>query len=146
MDDSIAIGIYIFNNLIYSLAAYPMGIWADKWGMKRVYIGGLIIFAVVYAGMAYADSAVLFFVLFFLYGVYAAATEGIAKAWISNLTDAQNTATAIGTYTAFQSVLTLVASTLAGVIWMAFGASATFILTAVITLAVVIYLHFFYKE
>ena len=146
MDDSLAIGIYIFYNLIYALAAYPMGVWADKWGMKRVYIGGLLIFAVVYIGMAYANSAALFFVLFFLYGIYAAATEGIAKAWISNLTDAQNTATAIGTYTTFQSVLTLAASTLAGVIWMVFGASTTFLLTGVITLVVVVYLNFFYKE
>ena len=146
MDDSLAIGIYIFYNLIYALAAYPMGVLADKWGMKRVYIGGLLVFAMVYGGMAFANSAMMFFALFFLYGIYAAATEGIAKAWISNLTDTQNTATAIGTYTAFQSVLMLVASTMAGVIWMAFGASATFLLTGVITLAVVVYLYFFYKD
>ena len=146
MDDTLAIGIYIFYNLIYALAAYPMGVLADKWGMKRVYIGGLLVFAMVYGGMAFVNSSMMFFALFFLYGVYAAATEGIAKAWISNLTDTQNTATAIGTYTAFQSVLMLVASTMAGVIWMAFGASATFLLTGVITLAVVVYLYFFYKD
>ncbi len=39
-----------------------------------------------------------FFGLFLIYGVYAAATEGIAKAWISNVSDSKDTATAIGTY------------------------------------------------
>ena len=138
-NDTIVIGVYIFYNLIYAIFAYPLGILADKIGMKKIFISGLVLFATVYFGMAYAESEVIFIALFFLYGVYAAATEGIAKAWITNICNKENTATAIGTYTAFQSVATMLASTLAGVIWFSFGAAATFLMSGVIAIGVSIY-------
>jgi hypothetical protein len=47
--------------------------------------------------------------------------------WIANIGDRSNTATAIGTYTAFQSIATLLASFLAGLIWFYAGASTTFL-------------------
>jgi MFS family permease len=139
-DDRIVIGIYIFYNLIYALFSYPMGMLADKIGLKRVLISGLILFALVYAGFGFNSSGVGFAILFFLYGIYAAATEGISKAWITNITDKGDVATAIGTFTAFQSICTLIASSLAGLIWFKFGATATFTSSAVITLFVAIYL------
>jgi MFS family permease len=141
LSDSMAIGIYIFYNLVYALASYPMGIWADKWGMKRVYLSGLLMFAIVYAGVSFANSTLQFLGLFLLYGIYAAATEGVAKAWITNICDKKDTATAIGTFTAFQSVMTLLASTFAGFIWANFGAPATFLLTAVMAVVVMLYLQ-----
>jgi MFS family permease len=140
IDDRMVIGIYIFYNLVYALASYPLGILADKLGLKRVLIAGLVIFAVVYMGFAFNSSIAGFIALFLLYGIYAAATEGISKAWITNISDKADTATAIGTYTAFQSICTLIASSLAGLIWLKFGAMATFALSAGVTLVVAIYL------
>jgi MFS family permease len=137
--DTIVIGIYIFYNLIYVLFSYPLGILADKIGMKKIVVVGLLLFAATYIGMAYAQSTVMFLGLFFLYGIYAAATEGIVKAWITNICQKQNTATAIGTFTAFQSMATLIASSLAGTIWFMFGAAATFIFSGLIALLVSIY-------
>ena len=84
LDDTSIIGVYIFYNLIYALFAFPIGILADKIGLKKVFIFGLSLFAIVYFGMATNTNLYVFFGLFFLYGVYAAATEGISKAWISN--------------------------------------------------------------
>jgi MFS family permease len=139
LDDTSVIGVYIFYNLIYALFAFPIGIVADKIGLKRVFIFGLMLFAIVYFGMAANDNLYIFIALFFLYGVYAAATEGISKAWISNISDKKDVATAIGTYSAFQSVCTMVASALAGFIWFQFGASSIFILTGIATLCVIMY-------
>ena len=51
----------------------------------------------------------------------ASATEGMAKAWISNIAKREETATAIGTYEALRSVATLLASSLAGLIWYSLG-------------------------
>ena len=39
------IGVYVFYNLIYALFSYPMGLLADKIGMKPTFILGLIMFA-----------------------------------------------------------------------------------------------------
>ena len=41
LSDSMVIGIYIFYNLIYALAAFPMGIIADKVGLKKIFIIGM---------------------------------------------------------------------------------------------------------
>ena len=139
LSDTGVIAVYIFYNLVYAIFAFPLGILADKIGFKRMLIFGLILFAIVYFGMSVNTNFYLFFALFFLYGIYAAATEGISKAWISNITDRKDTATAIGTYSGFQSICTMLASSIAGLIWFKFGASATFIVTAAMTIVVVFY-------
>ena len=139
LDDTTVIGIYIFYNLIYALFAFPAGILGDKIGLKTVFISGLLLFAVVYYGMAVNTNLYFFYVLFFLYGIYAAATEGIANAWITNITDKKDTATAIGTYSGLQSVCTMLASSLTGLIWYQYDASIAFIITSIVTLIVIIY-------
>lgn len=137
--DQWVIGIYIFYNVVYAVFAYPLGIAADRIGMKKVFTGGLCLFACVYAGMAFAQTQTAFLFLFFLYGLYAAATEGIAKAWITNISEKKDAATAIGTYTAFQSICALGASVLAGVLWQWKGAGAVFLLSAGVTAVVAMY-------
>jgi MFS family permease len=143
LGDRAVIGAYIFYNLIYAISSYPLGFLADKIGMKKILVSGLVLFAIVYVGMAYAESNSTFLALFFIYGIYAAATEGIAKAWITNICHRDDTATAIGTYTAFQSIATLLASSLAGMIWFYAGASTTFLLSGIVALVVAIYISRF---
>ncbi len=140
LDDSNVITIYIFYNLVYAFFAFPLGMLADKIGLKKIFIFGLSIFTIVYGGMAFAIQSYHFYILFFLYGVYAAATEGISKAWITNISFKEDTATAIGTYSAFQSICTMLASSLAGFLWYQFGANVTFVVSAVMVLGVVLYI------
>ncbi|MFZ5554786.1 MAG: MFS transporter [Bacteroidota bacterium] len=142
LSDAGVIGIYIFYNLIYALFAFPMGILADKIGLKTIFVFGIFIFSGVYFGMAFMNSFYGFMFLFFLYGIYAAATEGISKALITNITDKKETATAIGTFTGFQSIFAMLASTLAGVIWYFTNAETTFVITAGVSLAVAFYFIF----
>lgn len=140
LNDTAVIGVYIFYNFIYALLAYPAGIIADKLGLQKVFLFGLFIFALVYAGFAFNHNLIIFIILFALYGLYAAATEGISKAWISNLVDKSETATAIGTYTGFQSIASLLASSICGLLWYNFGGLRTFLVTVAVTLIVIIYL------
>jgi MFS family permease len=140
LDDTMVIGVYIFYNLIYALFAFPIGIVADKVGMKTIIVIGLLLFSVVYFGMSINTNLYLFFGLFFLYGIYASATEGISKAWISNITDKKDTATAIGTFSGLQSFCAMFASSLAGLIWFQFGATTTFLITAIAVIFIVLYM------
>ncbi|MBS1584010.1 MAG: MFS transporter [Bacteroidetes bacterium] len=142
VSDSGTIGVYIFYNVIYAAASFPIGILADRLGLKNVFVFGLLAFALVYAGMGLGHHLSMFFAMFFVYGIYAAATEGIAKAWISNITDAKDTATAIGTFTAFQSIFALLASSISGLLWMEFGATATMLVTATAALLAALYIIF----
>ena len=139
LEDTWVIGIYIFYNLIYALTAFPLGSFADKIGLKKMFLFGLIIFSLVYFGMGLTKNLYTIIALFFGYGIYAAATEGISKAWITNISKEENTATAIGTYSAFQSIVAMLASIMAGLIWFYFGANVTFLVTASATILVIIY-------
>jgi MFS family permease len=137
--NTITIAAYIFYNLIYAAASYPMGILADKFSFRKIIILGFSLFAFVYGGFAFNPSIAMIFVLFAVYGIYAAATEGVIKAWISNLAHKENTATAIGFYTSCESICTLLASIIAGALWVNFGSGSTFITTSAIALLVCIY-------
>ena len=140
LDDATVIGVYILYNLTYALAAYPMGIFADRLGLKKVFILGLLLFAAVYAGFAWAQGLPAFVGLFVLYGLYAAATEGISKAWISKVSGREDRATAIGFYTGFQSLAALIASTLMGAVWHFWGSAPAFGLAAAGTVGVAVYM------
>jgi len=142
LNDTAVIGVYIFYNLVFALLAYPIGIVADRIGLKKIFIAGLFVFSIVYIGFAFNNNIYFFLLLFLLYGIYAAATEGISKAWISNIVDKNDTATAIGTYSGFQSICAFIASSLCGLLWYNFGAKETFLVTAAITLLVIVYLSF----
>ncbi|OAD92780.1 ABC transporter permease [Aequorivita soesokkakensis] len=139
LDDTWVIGIYIFYNLIYALTAFPLGSFADKIGLKKMFVFGLIIFSLVYFGMGLTTNLYAIIALFFGYGIYAAATEGISKAWITNISRDENTATAVGTYSAFQSIIAMIASVMAGLLWFYFGANVTFLVTAIATVGVIVY-------
>ena len=48
ISDTGMISMYIFYNLVYALASYPLGAIADKIGLKTMLIAGLFLFAGVY--------------------------------------------------------------------------------------------------
>jgi MFS family permease len=138
--DTIVIGIYIFYNLIYALASWPAGWLADKLGMRNLMVIGVLMFSIVYIGFAFNHSIVGFLILFIIYGLYAACNEGISKAWISSLVPKNETATAIGTLSGFQSIATLLASSIAGFLWFNFGAIIAFGMSGAVAIIVALLL------
>lgn len=145
-DDRITIGAYILYNLVFALAAYPLGALADKIGIRKVFLSGLLLFALVYFLFGATQSTTVIFCAFVLYGIYAAATEGITKAWITNLSHGQNTATAVGFYTSCQSICTLLASIITGWLWEDAGSAVAFYATAGVTLVVFVYFLAAYRS
>lgn len=131
---------YMAFNLSYALLAFPLGRLADKLGFRRVLAGGLLLYAAVYAGMASGGPLSFYALLFVLYGLYCAATEGVAKAWLSNLVPPAQTGTAIGTFTAFQSLAVMWASTFAGLLWQWAGPAAAFAVPAAAAVVAAIFL------
>jgi MFS family permease len=140
VSDVKVIGLYVFYNLIYTLAAYPLGILADKIGFKKLLLSGFFIFSIVYFLIGFTSNIYFLLAAFLLYGIYAAATEGVSKAWITNITDKKDAATAVGTYSGFQSIAALLASSIGGFIWYKFGATAMFSFSAIGVLFVILYL------
>lgn len=138
--DTIAILGYVFYNLIYAFASYPIGILADKFGKKNTFIIGLIIFSAVYFGFAMNQNFYLVWLLFALYGIYAASTEGVSKAWVSDLVPDEFRGSAIGLLTMLSSFAVMIGSVLAGFLWDSFGAQVPFLLSSVVSLMIAIVL------
>src|SRR5205807_7276305 len=72
--------VYFGYNVVYALLATPLGALSDRLGRVPVLVAGYGAFALVYLGCGVAETHWHVYVLFLLYGVYAAATEGVAKA------------------------------------------------------------------
>jgi MFS family permease len=144
--DRVTIEAYILYNVVFALASYPLGAVADKIGIKKVFFSGLGLFALVYFLFGITNSTAVIFGAFFIYGIYAAATEGISKAWITNLAHVSDTATSIGFYTSAESICTLFASMIAGAIWDNLGSSFTFLATSVATIIVIGYFVFYLRQ
>ncbi len=117
---------YCFYNLIYALMSPYLGGMSDRIGRKKVLLFGLLVFAIVYVGFILATSASHFWILFGIYGLYMAATDGVGKAFAIDLLDEDKKATAIGYLGTVMGISTLVASTVAGLLWDHFGSAATF--------------------
>ena len=129
---------YIFYNLIYASASYPIGRMADKFGKRNIFIIGLLIFSLVYLGFATTSHEIIIWLLFALYGIYAAATEGVAKAWVSDLIPDQRRGTAIGLLTMLSSLAIMSGSFLTGILWDQFGSRIPFLITSCVSFIIVI--------
>ncbi|QNE42128.1 MULTISPECIES: MFS transporter [Hymenobacter] len=134
------IGLYVLYNFTYVLSAWPLGHLADRLGPRRLLVGGLLIFAVVYGGVALAQGPWVFAGFFALYGLYAAATEGVSKAWVSTLCAPADTGAALGTLGGLSSLAALGASTSAGLLWQWGGPALPFGLAAAVALGVAAFL------
>ncbi len=130
---SIAIIGYVFYNLVYAFTSYPIGKFSDRFGKKNIYIIGLIIYSIVYLGFAVSENFIITFILFALYGIYAASTEGIAKAWVTDLIPDEHRGKAIGILTMTTSLAIMSGSFLAGLLWDKFGSSVPFIFSSAVS-------------
>ncbi|MCA9973484.1 MAG: MFS transporter, partial [Anaerolineales bacterium] len=116
------LGMLATFNLVYALLSGPLGALSDRIGRRRVIGGGWLVYALLYLGFALAETAVHIWLLYALYGVYYAAVEGTAKAYVADLAGAAQRGTAFGWYHAVVGVAALPASLLAGVLWQGAGA------------------------
>jgi MFS family permease len=139
LSDTVMIGYYIFYNLCYALLSYPIGLVADKLGLKKILVSGLFMFALVYGTISFTGSTIVLGLIFLTYALYASATEGVSKALITNLSDKGDTATAVGFYSSFSSIFSLLASSLGGFIWFSFSSRAMFLFSAIGVAMVIVY-------
>jgi MFS family permease len=134
--DTLAIFGYVFYNLIYAGASYPFGKLSDRFGKNLIFGIGLLIFSLIYFGFALSTEMIFIWILFALYGIYSASTEGISKAWISDLVSDEMRGSAIGLVTMLSSFSIMLGSFTAGILWDSYGSTVPFLLSAVVSLVV----------
>jgi len=117
-------------NLVYALLATPLGVLSDHHGRMPVLLAGYVAFALVYAGWAMANSGWQTWVLFGVYGVYAAGTDGVARALVVDLVPNARRGTALGAFNGLTGFAALPANLLAGWAWSVYGPGSTVALGA----------------
>ncbi len=131
---------YIAYNIVYALACYPVGVVADKFGHKKLYITSIILFALTYMlfGSNFPQNYV-FILLFSLYGIFSAIEETTGKSWLSLHIPEQSRGKGFGLHLGLNTIGFLVGSILAGVLWHVFGSTYVFTGVGFIALAVATY-------
>ena len=107
--------------LIYAILSTPLGVLSDKIGRRKLIITGWLTYGLVYLGFALSSSGWQIWALFGLYGIYYAATEGVAKALVADLVAPERRGTAFGIYNAAIGLTVFPASLIAGLLWQGVG-------------------------
>ena len=121
---------YFVFNVVAATLATPLGHLSDRVGRRRLIVFGFAGYALVYAGFALAGHPASVWVLFALYGVPYAATEGMTRAYVVDLVPAPLRATALGGYTFAIGMAALPASLVAGLLWDRFTPAVPFVFSA----------------
>jgi MFS family permease len=126
--------VYLVTNLVSVVAAIPFGTLSDRIGKERILIAGFLIYAAVYYGFGVTTRTGVVISLFALYGLYSAATDGIQKAFISDLVDRNKKGTGLGIYNALAGITLLPASLIAGLLYDKINSHVPFYFGAVMAL------------
>jgi sugar phosphate permease len=97
-------------------------------------VTGWIIYGLVYLGLALSHTGLEIWVLFSIYGVYYALTEGVAKALVADIVPQEQRGTAYGLFNAAIGLTALPASLIAGILWQTVNPAAPFVFGATLSI------------
>jgi MFS family permease len=135
--------VYLVTSIVSVSLAIPLGSLSDKIGKEKILIAGFLIYGIVYYGFGVTKSVGTIVALFALYGLYSAATDGIQKAFVSDLIDKNKQGTGLGIYNALIGITLLPASLIAGLLYDKVGSGIPFYFGAVTAILSLILMVFF---
>jgi MFS family permease len=111
------IAVYAAYNAVYALLSYPLGALSDRAPRRLIFAGGLVAFSACYLGLGLTRNHLAAWILLVVYGAFTAATDGVGKAWASQLAGPDRQAGGQGIFQATQGGGILVAGLWAGFAW-----------------------------
>ena len=130
-DVGLAIGyvpaIMIVMNIVYAMFAYPAGAMADRLPARTLLVFGVGVLVVADVILVIATSPWIAFLGAALWGLHMALTQGLLSKLVADTAPAELRGSAFGIFNLVSGGALLLASIIAGLLWSAFGASATFI-------------------
>lgn len=117
---------YVLYNISQTIFATPAGMLADTFGAKKVFAAGLLVFSVVYFFFGFIRDSWWVWILFPVYGLYIAATDGVSKSYISEFITKKESGTYFGAYYTLTAIGVFFASFIGGFLWNTVNPGATF--------------------
>ncbi|WP_258083127.1 MFS transporter [Thermococcus thermotolerans] len=125
-----SIAFYALFNLIYALSAYPLGVYSDRFGKKRMITLGFGVAALAALAFAYARNLYTLIAAFVLYGIYIAIEDTVPRAYMADLAREYEKGTIIGAYHTVFGIFVLPASVIAGWLWGSYSLAYSFTFAA----------------
>jgi len=117
---------YILFNVVFVITAIPAGELSDRIGRRPVIVASFVLFALMAAVMVAADSVVLLSAGFAVYGLYKGSSEGVFKAYVTDVVGDNRRGTALGAFHTVVGFVALPGGIVAGLLWDKIGHWATF--------------------
>jgi MFS family permease len=114
--------VWTFHHAVKATFSTFGGRLSDRAGRRRTIALGWAVYAAAYLGFARASGAVAVVLLFALYGLFHALTEGPEKAFVADLVEPAHGGRAFGLYHAVTGAMVLPGNLLTGFLWQRFGA------------------------
>lgn len=130
--------LWVALHVVKSSSSIVGGQLADRFGRRRLVGAGWVVYALIYAGFAFAETQLAVWSLFVAYGLYYGLSEGAEKALVADLAPRAAWGGAFGAYHLTMGLLSLAASVLFGLLWDAYGSATAFLTSAALALAAVV--------
>jgi MFS family permease len=130
-DVGVALGlvpaVMVVMNVVYAATAYPAGAAADRSHPRVPLVAGLVALVAADVALAAAAGPLPLFLGAALWGLHMGLTQGLFAKLVADVAPADLRGTAFGLFNLVAGGALLLASVLAGALWSAFGAPATFL-------------------
>ncbi|MFZ3100671.1 MAG: MFS transporter [Desulfitobacteriaceae bacterium] len=138
--------VYLIFNTVAVIFSVPAGIISDRIGRERLIIFGYLLYSIIYYGFGRTNDKAVVILLFALYGLYSAVTDGVQKALVSDLIDKNKRGTGLGLYNSIIGITLLPASVIAGILYDKVDNRVPFYFGSVTALIATVLMFIFYKK
>jgi len=131
---------YMIYNISYAVFSIPGGWLADKLGSSKIIIAGYLALIASYLVLFSSETVPVMIVAFLLGGVFSALTDGIQRAYLSELVEERYRGSGYGYLNASVGFGALLAGGVGGFVWQFFGSGPSLlIMMSVIILGLAIF-------
>jgi MFS family permease len=127
--------VLVVMNVVYALAAYPMGALSDRGDRRLMLAAGFGVLVAADLVLALAPTVLVTMLGVALWGLHMGMTQGLLAALVADVAPAALRGTAFGLFHLVSGIALLLASVIAGALWELVGAPATFLAGAAFTAA-----------
>ena len=122
--------LWVVYNIACTISSPILGSLSDKIGRKPIIATSFIYYTIVYILFGFAKQAWMIWVLFAAYGIFYGLSNGIFRAYVADIVEEENRATAYGVLNTVIGISLLPASVLMGLLWTKFSSQIAFIVAA----------------
>jgi len=140
-----AILFYVLFYFTYSLLVISFSSISDKIGRKKVLFAGYFLFSLTAFLLAFTSSVLPLILLFVLFGLFFALTDGVERAFVVDLAPMNLKATALGTFYTVKGFSAIPAGLIAGFLW-GVNPKFTFLFGFVFSLIALLLLYFLKED